>query len=49
MSQQLNHVPYRRVGMFRSDTMFVTPIDIASLDLDGMDVENQHAIERSNF
>jgi hypothetical protein len=24
--------------------MFVTPIDIASLDLDGMDVQNQHAI-----
>ena len=43
-SQQLNAVPYSRVGIFRSDVMFLTPIDIASLDRDQMDVNNQHAV-----
>ena len=43
-SQKLNNVSYTRVGMFRSDVMFLTPIDIASLDRDNMDVHNRHAV-----
>ena len=43
-SQQLHTAPYSRVGMFRSDVMFLTPIDIASLDREQMDVHNQHAV-----
>ena len=43
-SQLLHNVSYVRVGMFRSDVMFVTPIDIAFLDRDKMDVHNQHVV-----
>jgi hypothetical protein len=42
-SQQLSNVSCSRVGMFRSDAMVLTPIDIASLDRDEMDAHNQHA------
>jgi hypothetical protein len=43
-SQQLNNVPYSRVGIVRSDAMLLTPVDIASLDRDEMDVQNRHAV-----
>jgi hypothetical protein len=46
-SQQLSNVSYSRVGMFRFDAMFLIPIDIASLDRDEMDAQNQHAVWRS--
>jgi hypothetical protein len=43
-SQQLNNVSHSRVGMFRSDAMFLTPIDVSLLDRDEMDVQNRHAV-----
>ena len=44
-SQQLNNFSYSRVGMFRSDATFSTPIDhIASLDRHQMDVHHHHAV-----
>jgi hypothetical protein len=35
---------YDRVGMFRSDVMYMTPIDIARLDLGVTDTYNQYAV-----
>jgi hypothetical protein len=43
-AQQLHNFSYSRVGIFRSDVMFLTPIDIAALDRDRMDVHNQHVV-----
>jgi hypothetical protein len=43
-SQQLNNFACSRVGMFRSDAMVLTPIDISVLDRDEMDVQNRHAV-----
>jgi hypothetical protein len=39
------HVTYSRVGMFRSDVMFLTPIDIAKLNSGGKtDTHNHYAV-----
>ena len=42
-AKQLN-VTYSRVGMFRSDAMYLTEIDIASLDQGVIDTGNNHAV-----
>ena len=37
-------VTYNRVGMFRSDALYMTPIDIALLDRGVADTQNNHAV-----
>jgi hypothetical protein len=37
-------VNYTRVAMFRSDAMYLTPIDIAMLDKGEIDTKNQHVV-----
>lgn len=37
-------VQYTRIGMFRSDVMYLTPIDIAMLDKGVYDTTNQHVV-----
>ena len=38
------NITYSRVGMFRSDCMYLTPIDIAVLDKGAIDTKNSHAV-----
>ena len=38
------NVTYNRVGMFRSDSMYLTPINIAMLDRNFVDSENHYAV-----
>ena len=42
-AQEMN-VNYSRVAMFRSDAMYLTPVDIAMLDKGEIDTKNQHAV-----
>eukprot|EP00980_Cylindrotheca_fusiformis_P003718 scaffold823_cov86-Cylindrotheca_fusiformis.AAC.5 len=37
-------VTYSRVGMFRNDAMYVTPIDIAVMDRGQYDTQNKHVV-----
>lgn len=38
------NVVYSRVGMFRSDVVYVTPIDINRIDRENLDADNSHAV-----
>ena len=42
-AQQLK-IKYSRVGMFRSDVMYMTPLDIALLDQGVVDRQNRHVV-----
>ena len=39
-----HNISYTRVGMLRSDAMYLTPIDIAMMDQSVPDTHNEHAV-----
>lgn len=44
LTAKQNGISYTRVGMFRSDALYLTPIDIAEMDTNVVDTSNSHFV-----